>query len=69
MNKVFKDINRNVLINILNEKISDKRFIDLISSMHKVNLLCLDGFLIQKINGIIKGVYYLLYYVIFISIN
>jgi|JI61114C2RNA_FD_contig_123_26453_length_2136_multi_5_in_2_out_1_2 arsenate reductase-like glutaredoxin family protein len=54
MNKVFKDINRNVLINILNEKISDKRFIDLISSMHKVNLLCLDGFLIQKINGIIK---------------
>lgn len=51
---MFKDINRNILINILNEKISDKRFIDLISSMHKVNLLCLDGFLIKKVNGIIK---------------
>ncbi len=42
--KAFDDIHRNVLINILNEKISDKRFTDLICAMYKVNILCLQGF-------------------------
>jgi len=46
--KVFADINRNVLINIINEKISDKRFVDLLNKMYNVHTLCPEGFLIKK---------------------
>jgi hypothetical protein len=41
---VFEDINRNVLIKLLKEKISDKRLIDLFYQMYKVNSLCPEGF-------------------------
>lgn len=44
VNKAFDDINKKVLINILNENISDKRFTDLICAMYKVNILCPEGF-------------------------
>lgn len=55
ISKAFDDINRNVLINIINRDISDKRFIDLISKMYKVNILCPQGFWIKKNYGLMQG--------------
>lgn len=55
MQKAFADINRNILINILNEKISDKRFTDLINKMYNVNTLCPEGFWIKNNNGVMQG--------------
>lgn len=52
--KVFCDINHKVLINILNERINDKRFIDLINKMHTVGILCPWGFHIKKNNGVMQ---------------
>lgn len=55
ISKAFDDINRNVLINILKKNIMDKRFIDLISKMYKVDILCPQGFWIKKAQGIMQG--------------
>jgi group II intron reverse transcriptase/maturase len=55
ISKAFDDINRNVLINILKEKISDKRFMDLLCKMYNVGTLCPEKFWIKKINGVMQG--------------
>jgi len=55
VSKAFDDINRNILINLLKKKISDKRFIDLILQMYKVDILNLKGFWLKKKNGIMQG--------------
>lgn len=54
IDRTFDDINRNVLINILKKKISDKRLLDLISQMYKVNILCPEGFWIKKNKSILQ---------------
>jgi len=48
MIKEFDDINRNVLINDIKEKICDKRFTDLFYQMYKCDILCPEGFWIRK---------------------
>ena len=55
LNSGFEDINHKVLIDILKEKINDKRFIDLINKMYNVSTLCPETFWIKKKNGIIRG--------------
>jgi group II intron reverse transcriptase/maturase len=55
VSKAFDDINRNILINLLKKKISDKRFLDLIFQMYKVDILNLQGFWLKKKNGIMQG--------------
>lgn len=51
--KTFDDINRNTLINILEEKISDKRFVDLIRKLCKTCVIWPDCFWLRKINGVL----------------
>jgi len=48
INKAFDNINHNILINILKETISDKRFIDMLNKMYNVNTLCPENFWIRK---------------------
>ena len=48
VSKAFDDINRNILVNLLKKKISDKRFLDLIFQMYKVDILNLEGFWLKK---------------------
>lgn len=55
VSKAFDDINRNILVNLLKKKISDKRFLDLIFQMYKVDILNLEGFWLKKKNGIMQG--------------
>lgn len=55
IDKVFDNINHKVLINMLNEKISDKRFIDLLNQMYNVNTLCPENFRIKNNNCIMLG--------------
>jgi hypothetical protein len=44
-----------MLINILNETISDKRFIDMLNKMYYVNILCPEHFWIKESNSRIQG--------------
>jgi retron-type reverse transcriptase len=55
VSKAFDDINKNILVNLLKKKISDKRFLDLIFQMYKVDILNLEGFWLKKKNGIMQG--------------
>lgn len=48
INKVFGDVNRNILINLLKRRISDKRLCDLIFQMYRVGVLGSEGFWTKK---------------------
>jgi len=41
-------IQRNILLNLIKEKISDVYFINLLSQMFIKNILCPEGFIIKK---------------------
>lgn len=55
INKAFDNVNYDVLINLLKQKISDKRLCDLIAQMYKVNILCPEGFWLKNNRGIMQG--------------
>lgn len=44
INKGFGVLNHKVLINILRERICDKRFLGILNKMYTVNILCPQGF-------------------------
>ncbi len=55
INKGFGVLNHKVLINILRERICDKRFLGILNKMYTVNILCPQGFWIKNTTGFMEG--------------